>query len=181
MHFKLFLFIFFHVHSSFPKGHPVDVHFKSISYALYVHSSSRKGHPVDVHFKSISYSHVNIPFSSLKGHPMDVNFKSGQDVDVSWIFGPKMDVHRTFCAIWESILKRRGTYMHDSIQKHTNAKSKLPKRKSNEMPIAREQPKRKTSQYHSIDTTEDMNAIHTTDSSLFMNFLIVLFITRIKN
>ena len=32
---------------------------------------------------------------------MDVHFKFGQDVDVNWIFGPKMDVHRTFCAIWD--------------------------------------------------------------------------------
>ena len=36
---------------------------------------------------------------------MDVHFKSGQDVDVSWIFGPKMDVHRTFCAIWDEMEK----------------------------------------------------------------------------
>ena len=67
---------------------------------VHVHSSSRKRHPVNVHFKSISYSHVNFPFSSLKGHQMDAHFKSGQDVDVYWIFVPKMDVHRTFCAIW---------------------------------------------------------------------------------
>ena len=35
---------------------------------------------------------------------MDVHFQSGQDVDVNWFFGPKMDVHRTFCAIWVNIV-----------------------------------------------------------------------------
>ena len=32
---------------------------------------------------------------------VDVHLKSVQDVDVNWIFGPKMEVHRTFCALWE--------------------------------------------------------------------------------
>ena len=74
-------------------SNPFNIH-------LYVHSSSQKGHPGDVPLKSISYSHVNVPSSSRKEHPMDVHLQSGQDVDVNWIFGPKMDVHRTFCAIW---------------------------------------------------------------------------------
>ena len=47
--------------------------------------------------------HIYVPSSSRKGHPPDVHFKTGQDVDVNWIFGPKMNVHRSFCAIWGTI------------------------------------------------------------------------------
>ena len=96
-----FNYVQIYVHSSSQMVHPMVVPFKSISYFLvHVHSSSKMVHPMDVHFKSIWFFNINVHSLYRKVHPMDVHFKSDDDADVNRIFGPKMDVHRTSCAIW---------------------------------------------------------------------------------
>ena len=50
--------------------------------------------------------------SYRKVHPMDIHFKSDDDADVNRIFGPKMDVHRTSCAIWDFVNLITGSLLN---------------------------------------------------------------------